>query len=97
MLSDVADAAPVVVAWPLGHAGSIGRYGTGPAGVDAMSRPVRAEARSTPLPLRLSPDERSQLNLAARVNHQTPSQFARDALASAAAECLEAPIRSTKP
>ena len=61
-----------------------------------MSRPIRAEARSVPLPIRLSPEERSQLNQAARANHQTPSQFARDALASAAAECLEAPIRTTK-
>lgn len=55
-----------------------------------MSRPVRAEAPSTPLPIRLSPEERAAVELAAKVNHQTPSQFARDALVSAAAECLEA-------
>jgi len=64
--------------------------------VAGMSRPIRAEALSVPLPIRLSPDERAQLNEAAAVNHQTPSQFARDALASAAAECLEAPLRAPK-
>jgi uncharacterized protein (DUF1778 family) len=62
-----------------------------------MSRPIRAEAPSASATVRLSPDERSQLNQAAAVNHQTPSQFVRDALATAAAECLEAPIRNTKP
>jgi uncharacterized protein (DUF1778 family) len=62
-----------------------------------MSRPIRAEAPSACATVRLSPDERAQLNEAAAANHQTPSQFARDALASAAAECLEAPSRATKP
>jgi uncharacterized protein (DUF1778 family) len=62
-----------------------------------MSRPLRAESLSVPVRIRLSADERSQLNQAAAANHQTPSQFARDALASAAADCLEAPIRTTKP
>ena len=61
-----------------------------------MSRPTRAEAPSLPLTTRLSPDERQQVNQAAAVNHQTPSEFARDALASAAAECLEAPMRPPK-
>lgn len=50
------------------------------------------------MPIRLSPDERQSVKLAAKVNRQTPSQFARDALVTAAAECLEnPPIRSTKP
>ncbi len=61
-----------------------------------MSHPARAEARSTPLSVRLSPLERARVHAAARVNHQTTSQFARDALVTAAAECLEA-IRTTHP
>ena len=56
-----------------------------------MSRPVRAEAPSAPMPVRLSPDERDRLNQAAAANHQTPSAFARDAVVTAAAECLEKP------
>lgn len=53
-----------------------------------MSRP-RAEAPSTPLPIRLSPAERQRISVAARLNHQTVSQFARDALVTAADDCLE--------
>lgn len=83
--------------WTCGQSRLIVGCDGGPAEVRGMSRPIRAEAPSAPLPVRLSPDERSQLNQAARVNHQTPSQFVRDALAAAAAECLEAPIRTTKP
>ncbi len=59
-------------------------------------RPMRAEAPSSPLPIRLSPDERETVRLAAKCNHQTQSAFIRDALVTAAAECLEA-IRITKP
>jgi uncharacterized protein (DUF1778 family) len=63
-----------------------------------MARPVRAEAPSSPLPIRLSPDERECVEMAARVNRQTPSQFARDALVTAASECLENGVfRITKP
>lgn len=62
-----------------------------------MARPSRAEAPSMPVPIRLSPEERQQVRLAAKVNNQTTSQFARDALVTAAAECLETSIRSTKP
>jgi uncharacterized protein (DUF1778 family) len=54
-----------------------------------MSRPNRAEARSTPLQVRLSPAERRSVDRAATANHQTTSDFARDALVTAAAECLE--------
>lgn len=61
-----------------------------------MSRPIRAEAPSLPLPIRLSPAERVRVELAAKANRQTPSQFARDALVTAAEECLETPIRITK-
>lgn len=62
-----------------------------------MSRPARAEAPSAPLPVRLSPGERQLVEQAAKANHQNTSQFARDALVTAAAECLEHPIRNTKP
>lgn len=54
-----------------------------------MSRPNRAEAPSVPLCTRLSPAERDRVAQAATANHQTPSQFARDALVTAADECLE--------
>jgi len=54
-----------------------------------MSRPNRAEAPSTNLHVRLSPVERERVDQAARANHQTTSQFSRDALVTAADECLE--------
>jgi predicted transcriptional regulator len=54
-----------------------------------VSHPTRAEAPSTPTSVRLSPAELERVNEAARVNHQTPSQFKRDALVTAAAECLD--------
>ena len=52
-------------------------------------RRVRAEARSQPFPIRLSPAERSIVEQAASVNRQNLAQFGRDALLTAAAECLE--------
>ncbi len=58
-----------------------------------MSRPARAEAPSLPLHVRLSPAERKQVERAARANHQTVSDFARDALSEAADDCLEPLIR----
>jgi uncharacterized protein (DUF1778 family) len=51
--------------------------------------PRRAEAPSTPFRVRLSPDERALAQEAARANHQTMSQFMRDALVTAASDCLE--------
>lgn len=54
-----------------------------------MARIARAEAPSTPLPIRLSPAERERVAEAARANHQSVSQFARDALVTAAEDCLE--------
>jgi uncharacterized protein (DUF1778 family) len=54
-----------------------------------MPRSPRAEAPSRPIRLRLSPDERVRVTTAATVNHQNISQFARDALVTAADECLE--------
>jgi len=59
-----------------------------------VSRPLRADAPSVPCCTRLSPLERDRLDQAAKANHQTPSQFARDALVTAADDCLERrPIR----
>jgi uncharacterized protein (DUF1778 family) len=55
-----------------------------------MARAARAEAPSVPLPVRLSPAERERVKEAARVNNQTPSQFVRDAIVTAAEDCLEA-------
>lgn len=54
-----------------------------------VSRPTRAEAPSVNLHVRLSPIERDRVDQAAKVNHQTTSQFSRDALVTAADECLE--------
>jgi uncharacterized protein (DUF1778 family) len=55
-----------------------------------VSRKSRAEAPSRPVPIRLSPDEIERLKLAAHVNHQKVSEFARDALVTASEDCLEA-------
>jgi len=59
-----------------------------------MSRPNRAEATSGDFHLRLSPAERRRMDQAAKANHQTSSQFARDAIVTAADDCLETPTRS---
>jgi len=56
-----------------------------------MSHPNRAEAPSVALSTRLSPAERERIDQAAKANHQTVSQFARDAIVTAADECLEDP------
>lgn len=58
-----------------------------------MSRPARAEAPSQDFHLRLSPDERARVDQAARANHQTSSDFGREALITAADDCLEAQRR----
>jgi uncharacterized protein (DUF1778 family) len=63
--------------------------------LSARGRRMRAEALSQPLPVRLSPAERERVRVAARVNHQNVSQFARDALVTAADDCLERAIRNT--
>lgn len=60
-----------------------------------MPRPARAEAPSKPVPVRLSPAERQRVEEAARVNHQRFAEFARDALVTAADDCLEDRIRNT--
>ncbi len=56
-----------------------------------MSRQNRAEAPSTPLQVRLSPIERQRVEQAAAANHQTVSQFARDAILTTADDGLESP------
>lgn len=53
-----------------------------------MSRPTRAEAPSVPTSTRLSPEERERVEQAARVTHQSLSQFQRDALLDRADEAL---------
>jgi uncharacterized protein (DUF1778 family) len=49
----------------------------------------RAETRSSPIRVRLSSAERRLAEQAARVNRQNVSEFLRDALLSAAGDCLE--------
>jgi len=56
-----------------------------------VSHPSRAEAPSAPTTVRLSPAEREQVERAAKINHQSVSEFSRDALLTAAADCLEDP------
>jgi uncharacterized protein (DUF1778 family) len=54
-----------------------------------VSRPARAEAASRDFHVRLSPAERDRVDQAAKANHQTTSDFGREALVTAADECLE--------
>ena len=57
--------------------------------------PTRAEAPSAPLTVRLSPAERERVEQAAKVNRLSRSQFSRDALLTAAEDCLESQHRNT--
>lgn len=52
-------------------------------------RPPRAETKGRPLRVRLSPAERQRIEQAADVNGQNLSAFMRDALVTAADDCLE--------
>jgi len=63
-----------------------------------MPRKPRAEASASPVQFRLSPQERQRVDQAVRVNHQTLSEFGRDALLDAAEDCLEGDLvfRRTK-
>jgi uncharacterized protein (DUF1778 family) len=54
-----------------------------------MARQLRAETPAKPLPVRLSDAERDRVKEAARVNGQNVIQFCRDALVTAADDCLE--------
>lgn len=50
---------------------------------------LRGTAKSTPIQVRFSPEERAWIHQAARVNRQTVSTFIRDVVLLAADECLE--------
>lgn len=52
-------------------------------------RRPRAEAASRVRTFRLSPQEDARVRLAAKVNGQRFAEFARDALVTAAEDCLE--------
>jgi uncharacterized protein (DUF1778 family) len=52
-------------------------------------RRPRAEAPGKPLTTRLSPAERKRVKKAARLNRQSLSDFVRDAIVTAADDCLE--------
>ena len=55
-----------------------------------MGRPSRAERpASDRLPVRITPDEHARVRTAAAVNHQTVSEFVRDALSLAVEDCLD--------
>lgn len=54
-----------------------------------MARRTRAEALSIPVRVRLSPFEKQMAEQAALVNRQKFSEFIRDAVMSAAGDCLE--------
>jgi uncharacterized protein (DUF1778 family) len=54
-----------------------------------MSRPTRAESPGKPVRVRLSAAEHERAIQAARANHQNLSAFVRDAIVTAASECLE--------
>lgn len=56
---------------------------------ERRGRPPRAEAAAEPFRVRLSPAERERVERAARANHQEPSDFVRDAIVTAAEDCLE--------
>jgi uncharacterized protein (DUF1778 family) len=52
-------------------------------------RPLRAEAPSRPIRVKISPAERALAQEAAKINHQNLSEFTRDAILTAASDCLE--------
>ena len=52
-------------------------------------RKARADAPSLVKTIRFSPQEWDRLQKAASVNRQRPSDFARDAIVTAAGDCLE--------
>lgn len=52
-------------------------------------RPYRAEGPTVRHSVRFSPAELHRVKIAASINYQTPSQFIRDAIVTAADDCLE--------
>lgn len=61
-----------------------------------MARRIRAEAPSEPVRVRLSPVEKQMARDAAHINRQKLSAFIRDAIVSAAGDCLELPRRKSR-
>lgn len=59
-------------------------------------RKPRAEAPGRPFTTLLSPKERERVRKAARRNRQSLSDFAREAIVTAAEDCLETPAIRTK-
>jgi len=53
-----------------------------------MATPLRSEAPSKTVSLRMSPEEQDKLRRAAESNHQNPTEFARDAIVNAAEAAL---------
>ncbi len=54
-----------------------------------MARPPRNDEPTKAYAIRLTQAERDRIKEAARANGQKPAEFARDAIVTAAAECLE--------
>lgn len=54
-----------------------------------MARPARTTDKTKPYAIRLTKAERDRIKEAARVNRQKPAQFVRDAIVTAADDCLE--------
>lgn len=52
-------------------------------------RPCRTGVPTVRQTVRLSPAELHRVKIAASLNYQTPSQFVRDAIMTAAEDCLE--------
>ncbi len=52
-------------------------------------RPTRNEKPTKSYTVRLTDAERERINQAARANRQKPSEFVRDAVVTAADDCLE--------
>lgn len=63
--------------------------GVSKSGERRRGRRPRAEAPARPFRVRLSPAELERVEKAARVNRQEPADFARDALVTAAEDCLD--------
>lgn len=59
-------------------------------------RRPRADEKSNPVTIRLSPSELRRAAEAAHVNHTTLSNFVRDAILNATFDCLE-PMPDEKP
>ena len=56
---------------------------------ERRGRPARNEEPTTAYAIRFTKAERAVIKKAARVNGQKPSEFARDAIVTAAEDCLD--------